>query len=111
MRCLAPLRPRPGRSRALSLRTGRCASFESLRGPLRVWRPALAPRFRPPYNASFFRHLPADSLELGLRLGGDPRCDTVSHCRAAANSAPTMRATAGNLRSSASRSPTATLLR
>ena len=26
----------------------------------------------------------ADSLELGLRLGGDPRCDTVSHCRAAA---------------------------
>ena len=41
-----------------------------------------AQRFRPPYN-SFFRHLPADSLELACP-GGDPRCDTVSHCRAAA---------------------------
>ena len=30
------------------------------------------------------QQVPADSLELGLRLGGDPRCDTVSHCRAAA---------------------------
>lgn len=48
------------------------------------WVALHAQRFRPPYNSSFFRHLPADSLELGLRLGGDPRCDTVSHCRAAA---------------------------